>query len=130
MAKRPDWTFPDLPPFLRGLTPVHLAGIRALARFNGQAVTFKAYGQGHVLSILQPVPVTLTVVGPDDDAPIVVLPPGQGIGDAVRIAMEPGGETVVTWSPQVRLADVLECLDAQAVVRTSQLEDSGKHGSN
>ncbi|HTK59628.1 MAG TPA: hypothetical protein VL283_00310, partial [Candidatus Baltobacteraceae bacterium] len=71
------------------------------------------------------------VLGSTDAAPLIVVPPeGRDDDRDARIALAPGGEVAVTWSRDIALADVLLCLDADAVVKTSQLRKTGEDGSN
>ncbi len=129
--KKPDWFFPDLPPFLAGLTLDHLARLRALIRRHGMSIGASPRGEVHCLKVRQPVEAFLIVIGSAEDAALLVAPhDGLLSDDHAAIALEPGGEAKVLWNPNVSLVDVLLCLDADAVVKTSQLSKTSKDGSN
>lgn len=131
MKKKPEWTFPDLPPFLAGLTLEHLSRLRVLVRRHGMLVGLSPHGEVHSLKVREPVAAFLIVIGSAADAALIVAPPeGLDADGNAAIALVPGGGTAVDWSPKVPLADVLLCLDADAVVKTSQLDQSKKDGTN
>ena len=131
MAKKPDWTFPDLPPFLARLTLEHLPRLRAFIRRHGKLVGASPRGEVHALLAREPVSVFLTVLGSTDDAPLMVVTPDKPPAeDLVSIALVPGDDAKVIWSPKIALDDVLLCLEADEVVKTSQLKKSSKDGLN
>ena len=131
MKKKPAWTFPDLPAFLTGLTLEQAAGLRALVRRYGWLVGLSPTGAVHALKVREPVNAYFAVIGSADDAPLFVAPPEEtDKDDFAAIALVPGGEAAIVWSARVPLADALLCLEADAVVRSSQAAKSGKDGSN
>lgn len=131
MTKKPEWTFPDLPAFLAGLTLDHVAALRALVRRHGQLIGVSPTGAVHALKVREPASAYFAVIGSAGDAPLFVAPPEEtGADDFAGIALAPGGEAAIVWSARVALADVLLCLEADDVIRSSQLAKSGKDGSN
>jgi len=131
MKKEPEWTFPDLPAFLAGLTLEQAVALRALVRRYGWLVGVSPSGAVHALKVRDPVDAYFAVIGSAEDAPLFVAPPVEtGQDDFAAIALVPGGEAAIVWSARVPLAGVLLCLEADAVVRTSQAAKAGKDGSN
>jgi hypothetical protein len=131
MPKKPDWTFPHLPGPLSGLTLEALDRLRALIRRHGMSVGAMPQGEVHGLKLREPIDAFLVVIGAADDAPLIVAPPDELAEDGhYAIALVPGGATALFWSPKIALAGVLACLQAEAVVKTSQLAKSGKDGAN
>lgn len=131
MPKKPDWTFPHLPGPLSGLTLETLDRLRALIRRHGMSVGATPQGEVHGLKVREPLEAFLIVIGAADDAPLIVAPPDELADDGhYAIALVPGGETALFWSPKIQLQGVLDRLEADAVVKTSQLDRSRKDGAN
>lgn len=131
MPPPPDWTFPDLPPHLQGLTLEHLDRLRSLIRAHGRLVGSSPRGDVHGLKLRMPIDVFLIVIGSGEDATLIVAPPGEPpTVRQLNVALTVGGPTRIAWSPNVPLQDILDCLDPDLVIKTSQREKSGKDGTN
>ena len=126
------WLFPDVPPFLAGLTRELPVRLRELVTRHGIKLARSKDYDILCLKAIDPEPMVL-ISGGTPQAPhaLILDADGKVHDDHVTIVMEEAGtRTMLVWSPRITLKAVLLNLSADAVIKTSDLEKSGKDGSN
>lgn len=126
------WNFPDLPASLAGLTLEHVSKLQTMILDHGMYVGDAKLGKVHTLTVREPAPMNLMLIGPPELSDLLVLDRDAPEAGSFHVVLFPGtaiGGRLV-WNVRITLEDVLSVLDTDGVIKTSQLAASAKDGAN